>query len=115
LDECWVVPFWAVRLEHPGRDGIEYRGYHLRGQVMKRQIREYVEIDSHLPLDEVIEELTRLRDALPAGSEAEIRMRGDDFFGRHLCVSYLRELTHEEAICEARYAEAGIYHRAEAA
>ena len=76
--------------------------------MMKRQIREYVEIDSHRPLDDVIAELIRIRDALPSGSEVEIRMRGDDFFGRHLCVSFLRELTAEEAHCEARYAHAGL-------
>jgi hypothetical protein len=96
-------------------DGINIVQNHLRGQVVKRQIREYIEIDSHRSLDEVIEELTRVRDALPAGSDAEIQLRGDDFFGRHLCVSYLRELNPEEAICEERYAQAGIYHIAEAA
>lgn len=74
---------------------------------MNRQIREYVEIDSHRPLHEVIEELIRVRDALPEASEAEVRMRGDDFFGRHMCVSYLRGLTAEEAHTEARYAHAG--------
>jgi hypothetical protein len=82
---------------------------------MKRQIREYVKIDSHLSLDAVIEELTRVRDSLPAGSEAEVQLRGDDFFGRHLSVSYLRELTPDEALCEARYAEAGVYHISAAA
>lgn len=88
-------------------DGTQSAKNHLQGQSMKRQIREYVEIDSHRSLDDVIEELIRVRDALPEGSEAEIRMRGDDFFGRHLCVSFLRELTAEEAHCEARYDHAG--------
>ena len=82
---------------------------------MKRQIREYVEVDSHRSLDEVIDELIRVRDALPEGSDAEVRMRGDDFFGRHLCVSYLRNLTAEEAHCEARYAHAGLRDIAQAA
>ena len=75
---------------------------------MKRKVREYVEIESHRSLDEVIDALVRVRDALPEGSEAEIRMRGDDFFGRHLCVSFLRGLTEEEAHCEGRYAHAGL-------
>ncbi len=75
---------------------------------MQRRVREYVEIDTHRSLDDIIEELRRVRDSLPDGSEAEIRMRGDDFFGRHLCVSYLRGLTAEEARCEARYAYAGL-------
>ena len=75
---------------------------------MQRRVREYVEIDSHRSLDDVIEELSRLRDSLPDGAEAEIRMRGDDFFGRHLCVTYLRGLTADEARCEARYSLAGL-------
>ena len=70
---------------------------------MTRKIREYVEIDSHQSLDEVIESLIRVRDSLPGAADAEVRMRGDDIFGRHLCVSYLRDLTSEEAACEARY------------
>lgn len=72
-----------------------------------RQIREYVEIDSHRSLDEVIAGLSSVRDSLPPSAEAEVRMRGDDIFGRHLCVSYLRALTPEEADCEARYGHAG--------
>ncbi len=74
---------------------------------MDRQIREYVEIDSHRSLDEVIARLLEVRDGLPAACEAVVRMRGDDVFGRHLCVTYLRGLTVEEASCEARYAHAG--------
>ncbi len=30
-------------------------------------------------------------------------MKGDDVFGRRLSISYFRELTSEEAACEARY------------
>lgn len=75
---------------------------------MQRRVREYIEIDSHRSLDDIVEELRRVRDSLPDGSEAEIRMRGDDFFGRHLCVTYLRALSVEEARCEARYADAGL-------
>jgi len=33
-------------------------------------------------------------------------MKGDDIFGRLLCVSYFRPQTAEEAECDARYAEA---------
>jgi len=33
-------------------------------------------------------------------------MRGDDIFGRHLSISYLRPQTAEEAECDARYADA---------
>ena len=45
---------------------------------------------------------------LPNAGEAEIRMRGDDVFGRHLCVGFRRPLTPEEADCEGRYAGEGL-------
>lgn len=76
--------------------------------MSKRRIREYVEIDSHRSLDAVIAELMSVRDSLPEEAEAEIRMRGDDVFGRHLCVTFLRSLTPQEAAVEARYLHAGL-------
>lgn len=82
---------------------------------MQRRVSEYVEIDSHRPLDEIIEKLQQVREKLPDGAEAELRMRGDDFFGRHLCVTYLRELTAEETRIEARYSYAGFEEVAAAA
>lgn len=88
---------------------------YLRGRIMQRRVREYVEIDSHRSLDDIIEELRRVRDSLPDSAEAELRMRGDDFFGRHLCVTYLRQLTAEEARFEARYSLAGFEEVAAAA
>ena len=74
---------------------------------MSRMIKDYVEIGDHASLDSLIGRLTEIRDSLPADAGAEIRMRGDDIFGRHLSVGYLRPLTAEEAACEGRYAQAG--------
>ena len=71
---------------------------------MARMIKDYVEVGDHASLDALIARLTEIRDGLPAEAEAEIRMRGDDVFGRHLCVAYLRPLSEEEAACEGRYA-----------
>lgn len=71
---------------------------------MTRMVKDYVEVSDHTSLEALIERLTEIRDSLPASAEAEIRMRGDDVFGRHLCVAYLRPLTAEEAACEGRYA-----------
>ena len=82
---------------------------------MERRVREYVRIDSHRSLDEVVGVLAHLRDTLPAGAEAEIQIRGDEFFGTHLCVTYLRGLSEEEASCEARYACADLHPIAAAA
>jgi hypothetical protein len=74
---------------------------------MSRLIKDYLEVGEHGSLDALIARLTEIRDSLPASAEAEIRMRGDDVFGRHLCVGFLRPLTAEEAACEGRYGAAG--------
>ena len=73
---------------------------------MSRLVKDYVEIGDFTSLDKLIARLTELRDTLPAEAEAEIRIRGDDVFGRHLSVAFLRPQTAEEAECEARYADA---------
>lgn len=73
---------------------------------MSRLVKDYVEIGDHASLDSLIERLSALRDSLPPSAQAELKMRGDDIFGRHLCIGYLRPLTADEAACEGRYAEA---------
>ena len=73
---------------------------------MSRRVKEYVQIDDLTSLDALIERLSEIRDNLPAAAEAELKMRGDDVFGRHLCISFMRPQTLEEATCEARYADA---------
>ena len=71
---------------------------------MSRMIKDYVEIGDHASLDGLIARLTEIRDNLPPGAEAELRVRGDDIFGRHLCIAFMRPLTADEAACEGRYA-----------
>ena len=73
---------------------------------MSRQVKDFIEIKDCSSLDQLIERLIEVRDGLPDDAQAEVRMRGDDVFGRHLCVSYFRPQTEEEAECDARYAEA---------
>jgi len=73
---------------------------------MKRRVKEFIEIEDHNSLDDLIAKLTEVRAALPADSEAEMRLRGDDVFGRQLSISYFRDQTAEEAECETRYAAA---------
>jgi hypothetical protein len=75
-----------------------------RAGSMSRMIKDYVEIADHGSLDSLIARLEAVRDSLPAGGQTEVRMRGDDVFGRHLCIAFLRPLTAEEAACEGRYA-----------
>lgn len=73
---------------------------------MERRVKEFVDIGDMLPIDLLIEKLTELRDTLPAESDAELRLRGDDVFGHRITISYFRDQTEEEAECERRYAEA---------
>jgi hypothetical protein len=73
---------------------------------MPRLVREFVEIKDYTSLEVLIQSLIEVRDSLPAESEAEIKMRGDDVFGRRLSISYKRPQTAEEAECDARYADA---------
>lgn len=73
---------------------------------MARTVRDFVQIDRFSTLDDLIHELIVVRDSLPAGSDAEVVLRGDQVFGRHIAVAYKRAQTVEEAECEARYADA---------
>jgi len=73
---------------------------------MKRRVKEFVEIDEHVSLEELIDKLAEVRDSLPEECEAELRLRGDEVFGRRITISYFREQTEEEAELEKRYAEA---------
>jgi hypothetical protein len=82
-------------------------GFEPGGFAVGRLIKDYVQVGDHASLDDLIERLTVIRDSLPATAEAEIRVRGDDHYGRHLCVAYFRPLTVEEAACEGRYCRVG--------
>jgi hypothetical protein len=73
---------------------------------MKRRVKEFVEIDEHVSLEELIAKLAEVRDSLPEECEAELRLRGDEVFGRRITISYFREQTDDEAELEKRYAEA---------
>jgi hypothetical protein len=70
---------------------------------MTRRVKDYIDIRDHVSLDELIDRLVELRDQLPEDSEAELRLRGDEVFGRSLSIAFLRPLTAEEAECDARY------------
>jgi hypothetical protein len=70
---------------------------------MSRLIKDHVELGDHMSLDALIARLIDVRACLPPWAEAEIRMRGDDIFGRHLCIGFLRPLTVEEASVCGRY------------
>src|SRR3546814_16060490 len=77
-----------------------------------KMIRDFIEVNDHISLDSLIEALTAARAALPEGAAADVRMKGDDIFGRKLSISYLRPQTAEEAALDARYAETCQVHSA---
>ena len=72
---------------------------------MSRRVKEFVEIGEHASLEELIGKLVAVRDTLPQDSEAELRLRGDEVFGRRITITYLRDQTTEEVELEQRYAE----------
>ena len=71
---------------------------------MARRVKDFIEISEYTSLDQLINTLTAIRDSLPEESEAELRMRGDDIFGRRLTITYFREKTAEELELEEKYA-----------
>ena len=70
---------------------------------MARRVKDFIEISEYTSLDKLIDYLKTIRDSLPEDAEPELRLRGDDFFGRRLTISYSRELTPEEEEREIRY------------
>ena len=73
---------------------------------MSRYVKDFIEVKDTTSLDALIERLTQVRDSLSEEARPEVRLRGDDIFGRHISVSYFRPQTEEEAKCDARYADA---------
>jgi hypothetical protein len=71
---------------------------------MTKLVREYLDVADNTSLDDVIGILTALRASLPEGAHAEVRLRGDEVFGRRLSICYDRAQTEAEARLEARYA-----------
>ncbi len=72
---------------------------------MTRRVKEFIDISDFASLDDLIEKLEAIRASLPAFAEAEMRLKGDDVFGRKLTISFMRELTEDEADYDERYAE----------
>jgi hypothetical protein len=71
---------------------------------MQRLVRDTIDLIPCDSLDQLLDRLTSVRETLPDPAGAEVRLRGDDIFGRLITIRYSRPLTKEEAECEARYA-----------
>lgn len=70
---------------------------------MRTRVKDYIEVSDYTSLDRLITTLNAIRDSLPETAEPELKMRGDDVFGRRLSISYWRELTAEEQAADAKY------------
>ena len=70
---------------------------------MRTRVKDYIEVSDYTSLDRLITTLTAIRDSLPETAEPELKMRGDDVFGRRLSITYWRELTAAEQEADAKY------------
>jgi len=71
-----------------------------------RRVKDFIDISEYTSLDDLIRYLQAIRDGLPPEHEAELKIRGDDVFGRRLTITYFREQTPEEAELDAKYGAA---------
>lgn len=72
---------------------------------MPRRVKDFIDISEYTSLDDLIRYLETIRDNLPADHQAELKIRGDEIFGRRLTITYLREQTAEEVELETKYLE----------
>ena len=72
---------------------------------MSRRVKDYADVEDQVSIDDLIEKLVAIRDALSEGSDAQLQLRGDEIFGHRITISYFRAQTEEEAAIEKRYAD----------
>jgi hypothetical protein len=75
-----------------------------RAYPVPRRVKDFIDISEYTSLNDLIRYLETIRDNLPPEHQAEMKIRGDDVFGRRLTISYFREQTPEELELENKYA-----------
>ena len=70
---------------------------------MPRRVKDFIDISEYTSLDDLIRYLETIRDNLPADHQAEMKIRGDEIFGRRLTITYFREQTADEVELESKY------------
>ena len=70
---------------------------------MPRRVKDFIDISEYTSLEDLIRYLETIRDNLPADHQAELKIRGDEVFGRRLTITYFREQTPEEVELESKY------------
>jgi hypothetical protein len=68
-----------------------------------RRVKDFIDISEYTSLDDLIRYLETIRDNLPPDHQAELRIRGDEVFGRRLTINYFRKQTPEEVELESKY------------
>ena len=68
-----------------------------------RRVKDFIDISEYTSLDDLIRYLQTIRDNLPPEHQAEMKIRGDEIFGRRLTITYFREQTPDEAELESKY------------
>jgi hypothetical protein len=68
-----------------------------------RRIKDFIDISEYTSLDDLIRYLETIRDNLPPDHQAELKIRGDETFGRRLTITYFREQTADEVELESKY------------
>jgi hypothetical protein len=71
---------------------------------VRRRDKEIIEIGECASLASVIDRLQGFQSGLAEDAQAEVKVGGNDYFGWNFTITFLRELTPEEAELEARYA-----------
>ena len=72
---------------------------------MPRRVKDFIDISEYTSLDDLIRYLATIRDNLPTDCDAELKIRGDEVFGRRLTITYFREQTPDEMQLEAKYSD----------
>lgn len=75
---------------------------------MPRRVKDFIDISEYTSLEDLIRYLETIRDNLPPEHEAELKIRGDEIFGRRLTITYFRDQTADEAELDAKYADPEI-------
>ena len=70
---------------------------------MPRRVKDFIDISEYTSLNDLIRYLETIRDNLPPEHQAELKIRGDEVFGRRLTITYFREQTAEEMEIESKY------------
>ncbi|HKP35064.1 MAG TPA: hypothetical protein VJT70_09845 [Sphingomicrobium sp.] len=74
---------------------------------MPRRVKDFIDISEYTSLEDLIRYLETIRDNLPPEHQAELKIRGDEVFGRRLTITYFREQTPDEVELESKYAGGG--------